>query len=71
MIRNVAEYCSDDGTRRAILQQFKKGSGDITDRLVVRCFENDELIHSIDCTNHSLFYAENAAENFVLKALNQ
>jgi len=63
----VAQYYGKNGIRYAKILHFKKSNGDVTDKLVVNCFENDVLVNAIDCTNYSLYYAEDAAENFVLK----
>lgn len=33
--------------------------------ILVRCYEDDVLIRTIDVTDHSLRYAEDAAENWI------
>ena len=57
--RILSEFCSEDFVRRSHVIYMN-------DRLIVRCYEYEELVKNVDCTNHSLRYAEDAAENFVL-----
>jgi len=67
MSRQIAEYYGDKRIRRASISHFRRANGDIEDKLIVHCYEHGELIKSVNCTDHSLFFAEDVAENFVLK----
>lgn len=57
---NVSEFASDDGTRVAKIW-YDLGIP------FVYCYENDSLVRAINCVGHSIQYAEDAAENWVLK----
>jgi len=58
----VQEFHSDDLTKRAHIVHVTGA----VDKLLVRCYEYEELVKSVNCTNHSLYFAEDVAENFVL-----
>lgn len=55
---NISEYYDDN--RKAIVYKEDRG-------YVVHLFENDELKRIADVCNHSLQYAEDCAENWVMK----
>ena len=67
MSRQIAEYYGDKRIRRASISHFRKANGDIEDKLIVQCYENGELVQTVNCTDHSIFFAEDVAENFILK----
>ena len=55
----VSQYMSPDGRRESIVVATEKG-------YMVELYEKKKYIKTVDVTNHSLSYAEDAAENWVL-----
>lgn len=55
----ISQYWSDDKTREAIICN--------DDGFVVALYENNKLLETRDVRMHSLRYAEDLAENFVMK----
>ena len=45
--------------RATIIDRKKQGT------ILVRCYEDDVLIRTIDVSDHSLRYAEDTAENWI------
>lgn len=54
----VSRYYSEDRVKEAVIL-------DHGDRFTVECFENGQLLTSIDLVGKSIHYAEDTAENFV------
>lgn len=55
----VSKYYSDNGKLSAEVIKTEKG-------YMVELYEKSRYIRTVDVSNHSLSYAEDAAENYVL-----
>jgi len=55
----ISTYLSADGRRESIVVSTEKG-------YMVELYENKKYIKTVDVTDHSLSYAEDAAENWTL-----
>ena len=57
----IKEFFSDDDRRRAAVTLDSR-----TDTVEVFCYEDNKCVHHADMAGHTVEYAEDTAENFVM-----
>ena len=55
----ISRHWSDNGKKEAVVLKTQKG-------YMVDLYEQSRFIRTVDCSNHSLQWAEDCAENYVL-----
>ena len=57
--RELSKYFSDNGKKEAVVIKTNEG-------FMVELFEQSRYIRSVDCTKHSIHWAEDVAENWTM-----